>query len=186
MTQQAETLEGRNARVRGYLVGQAAKLSPAAIVERVREAQAGVLAAAAAIPTGRLAQPPAAGAWSAQDVLAHLLAWSESCTVSIVGTLQRGVATPVAADVLEPAAIGLTQTAARARLTATREALFATVLAADPAARLDVIALRHFWFGPLNWKEALLFLRLHDLDHTGQLQAIAATLQRPAGARTGG
>jgi hypothetical protein len=25
-------------------------------------------------------------------------------------------------------------------------------------------------FGPLNWREALLFMRLHDLDHAGQLQ----------------
>ena len=176
MTQQTETLEERNARVRGYLVSQAAKLSPAVIVARVREAQTGVLAAAEAIPPGRLAQAPAAGAWSAQDVLAHLLAWGESCTVSIISTLQHGVATPVAADVLEPAAIGLTQAAARTRLSSTRTALFASVLAADPTAHLDVIALRHFWFGALNWREALLFLRLHDMDHLGQLQAIAAAL----------
>ena len=31
-------------------------------------------------------------------------------------------------------------------------------------------------FGPLNWRETLLFLRLHDLDHAGQLRKIAAVL----------
>ena len=34
--------------------------------------------------------------------------------------------------------------------------------------------------GALNWREALLFLRLHDLDHAGQLQKIAAALSRTA------
>ena len=29
---------------------------------------------------------------------------------------------------------------------------------------------------PLNWRETLLFMRLHDLDHAGQLDKIAATL----------
>ena len=32
----------------------------------------------------------------------------------------------------------------------------------------------HRMFGPLNWREALLFMRLHDLDHAGQLKKIAA------------
>ena len=31
-------------------------------------------------------------------------------------------------------------------------------------------------FGALNWRETLLFLRLHDLDHAGQLKNIAARL----------
>ena len=34
----------------------------------------------------------------------------------------------------------------------------------------------HPMFGPLNWRETLLFMRLHDLDHAGQLGKIAAAL----------
>jgi hypothetical protein len=34
----------------------------------------------------------------------------------------------------------------------------------------------HPFFGPLNWRETLLFMRLHDLDHAGQLKQIAAAL----------
>ena len=66
-------------------------------------------------------------------------------------------------------------------LAADREALFARVLAADPGASLgDTI--EHRMFGPLNWREALLFMRLHDLDHAGQMQKITAALTgvRPA------
>ena len=36
-------------------------------------------------------------------------------------------------------------------------------------------------FGPLTWREALLFLRLHDLDHAGQLRKIATALPPPTG-----
>jgi len=56
-----------------------------------------------------------------------------------------------------------------------RAALFERVLGADPSARLDA-TVEHPFFGPLNWREALLFIRLHDLDHAGQLQKIAGAL----------
>ena len=53
-----------------------------------------------------------------------------------------------------------------------RHTLFDRVRAADPAGRLDV-TIEHPFFGPLNWRETLLFTRLHDLDHAGQLGKIA-------------
>ena len=60
-------------------------------------------------------------------------------------------------------------------LAADRETLFARALAADPGARLAE-TVEHPMFGPLNWRETLLFMRLHDLDHAGQLQQIATAL----------
>jgi hypothetical protein len=59
--------------------------------------------------------------------------------------------------------------------------LFERVLRADPLANLER-PIEHRMFGPLNWREALLFMRLHDLDHAGQLQKIAATLAMPRSA----
>ena len=56
-----------------------------------------------------------------------------------------------------------------------RTTLFERVLRADPQAHLDRVV-EHGMFGPLNWRETLLFLRLHDLDHAGQLRKIAAVL----------
>jgi DinB superfamily len=61
------------------------------------------------------------------------------------------------------------------RLVRDRTALFERVSRADPAAHLDR-TIEHPMFGPLNWRETLLFLRLHDLDHAGQLQKIASAL----------
>ena len=58
----------------------------------------------------------------------------------------------------------------------TREALFdARAAPPIPPPRLER-AIEHPIFGPLNWRETLLFMRLHDLDHAGQLQKIAAAL----------
>jgi len=36
------------------------------------------------------------------------------------------------------------------------------------------VKMKHPWFGEFSWREWLLFMRVHDLDHARQLQAIAA------------
>jgi len=54
-----------------------------------------------------------------------------------------------------------------------RDALFARVRSAHPMSRLEA-TIPHPFFGALNWRETLLFIRLHDLDHAGQLQKVAA------------
>jgi hypothetical protein len=40
-------------------------------------------------------------------------------------------------------------------------------------ARLEA-TIPHPFFGALNWRETLLFMRLHDLDHAGQLTKVGA------------
>ena len=56
-----------------------------------------------------------------------------------------------------------------------REALFERSLRAEPTARLEQ-SISHGFFGQLNWRETLLFIRIHDIDHAGQLEKIAAAL----------
>jgi hypothetical protein len=58
---------------------------------------------------------------------------------------------------------------------AMRERLIAVVLRADPQAHLDIVW-GHNEFGKMNWREWLLFARVHTLDHARQLQAIAAVV----------
>jgi hypothetical protein len=60
-------------------------------------------------------------------------------------------------------------------LDADRERLFARVREANGDEHLDV-TWEHPMFGPLNWREWLLFLRIHDLDHARQIQAVTQTL----------
>ena len=61
-------------RIRSYLTAQAAKLAPAAIVEKVQAAMAELDAAAAAVPPARFGERPAPEEWSANDVMAHVVA----------------------------------------------------------------------------------------------------------------
>src|SRR5262245_17150279 len=60
-------------RIRSYLESQAAKLTPAAIVEKVEAAMGELDKAAAAVPAGRFGDRPAAEEWSANDVMAHVV-----------------------------------------------------------------------------------------------------------------
>jgi hypothetical protein len=162
------------ARIREYLTAQAARLEPAAIVDKVRQAMAQLGTAARAVPVARFAERPAPAEWSGNEVLAHVVDAGRYFGGAIVAMLEG---TPVAAPPAERPPVAPSRSAEEwsAILVRDREALFARVAAADPRGRLDA-RVEHFMFGPLNWRETLLFMRLHDLDHAGQLETIAAAL----------
>jgi hypothetical protein len=162
-------------RVRSYLTAQGAKLGPPQIIDKVRAAMAELRAAALAVPAGRFGDRPAEGEWSASEVMAHVVDAGRRVAAGITGILGGGRGGPLP----EADAPGVAKETSAAqwcdRLAADREALFARVLAADPAGHLDR-GIEVSGFGALNWREMLLFLRLHDLDHAGQLNKIAAAL----------
>ncbi len=168
-------------RIRSYLVAQGAKLTPAAIVEKVRAAMAELEAASRAVPPDRFDERPEPTEWSGNEVMSHVVAAGAYFGGGIVAALDDAPPPP------RMGGSGAENAPARpaaewCRLLARdRDALFARVLHAAPDAALDR-RIEHGMFGPLNWREALLFLRLHDLDHAGQLQKIAAALTaaRPA------
>ena len=162
-------------RIRGYLEAQGAKLSPAQIVEKVREAMGRLRAAAATVPPARFAESPAPGEWSANEVLAHVVEAGLHFGEGIVRALDGLPPGERRHDAERPAAPRQTAAEWLALLERDREALFARALSADPAARLEQ-SIPHGFFGMLNWRETLLFLRIHDLDHAGQLEKIAAAL----------
>ncbi len=161
-------------RILGYLQAQGAKLSPAQVIDKVRAAMAEVKTAALAVPAARFAERPAADDWSANEVMAHIVKAGAHFGNGIARILDGAPAGPVA-DRIEAGAPTRSAGEWWSQFQNDREALFDRVLAADPAARLDQ-AIEHPMFGPLNWRESLLFLRLHDLDHAGQLDKIAAAL----------
>jgi hypothetical protein len=163
------------ARIRSYLVAQGAKLTPAAIVEKVQAAMADLRAAAAAVPPGRFAERPAPEEWSGNEVMAHVVAADAYFGGGIRAALAgRPPASRPTRRGVEDAPLQTAQVWYET-LAGQRDALFAEVLAADPAAAPDR-RIEHPMFGPLSWRETLLFTRLHDLDHAGQLGKIAAAL----------
>ena len=163
-------------RIRGYLQAQGAKLTPPQIVEKVRAAMTELRAAAAAVPAARFADRPRPDDWSANEVMAHVVEAGRHFGNAIVRVLDGQ---PPGA----PRDAAARDTSSRpldtwwALLERDRAALFARASAADPNARLDA-AIEHPFFGPLSWRETLLFMRLHDLDHAGQLQKVADALAR--------
>jgi len=162
------------ARIREYLRAQASKLEPPAIVDKVRAAMGDLRAAAGRVPAARFAERPAPDEWSGNEVLAHVVEAGRFFGGAIVAILDGG---PASAPPRErpPGTDTRAAEAWLATLERERQALFARVARAEPSARLDV-TVEHFMFGPLNWRETLLFMRLHDLDHAGQLEKIAIAL----------
>lgn len=170
-----ETREEEVARVRSYLASQAMRRTPEQIVEALREAHRQFLAALAAIPDADFRTVPGEGEWSAADVLAHVRRIAAFDERSICGVLERGERPANVKDVLEQAPARATREELLAEIEALRRRLIAVVLRADPEAHLDIVW-GHNEFGNMNWREWLLFARVHTLDHARQLQGIAAAL----------
>ncbi|MBV9232173.1 MAG: DinB family protein [Chloroflexi bacterium] len=172
---QQETREEEVARVRSYLASQAMRRTPAQIVDALREAHRQFLEATAAVPDDAFHTAPKEGEWSAADVLGHVRTIAAIDEHAIRGVIERGEQPANVRDVIEPAPRDATRERLLAELEALRERLIASVLQADPQAHLD-ITWGHREFGQMNWREWLLFARVHILDHARQMQAIAAAL----------
>ncbi len=176
MTQgKQETREEEVARVRSYLASQAMRRTPEQLVEALREAHHQFLAVIATIPDAAFHTPLKEGEWSAADVLAHVRTIAAFDEQSICGVIERGEQPPNVDDVLEHASTNATREQVLADIKVLRERLIAVVLQADPQAHLDIVW-GHNEFGKMNWREWLLFARVHTLDHARQLQAISAAL----------
>jgi uncharacterized damage-inducible protein DinB len=159
------------ARIRGYLQGQGAKLSPEQIIGKVQEAMGQLRAAASAVPAARFTQPPAPGEWSANEVMAHVVEAGRHFGSAITRVLDGqppGQPRDAAARDTSPRPLEEWWS----MLQRDRDALFARVRSVHPMSRLEA-TIPHPFFGALNWRETLLFMRLHDLDHAGQLQKVA-------------
>jgi uncharacterized damage-inducible protein DinB len=176
MTQnKQETRAEEVARVRGYLASQSMRRTPVQLVAALREAHQQLLAASATISDKIFHTTPSADAWSAADVLAHVRSIATFEEKSISAVILRGERPSNVNDTLEHASTDITREQMLTDIAARREQLIATVLQADPQAHLDILW-GHNEFGQMHWREWLLFARVHTLDHSRQLQAIAEAL----------
>lgn len=164
-------------RVRGYLVAQANKLALPDLVAKVRADTAPLQAAAALVPAERLGERPAEGEWSAAEVWTHILQMNEHGATAIMGILDAGTVPAHADDTISGETRRDLQTgeqyyeAYRER----REQLLARVQQAT-GDEYPGVKINHPMFGDLTWREWLLFMRVHDLDHLRQIQSVASAL----------
>ncbi len=169
------TPDAESERIRSYLIAQANKLSLPELIQKVKDDSAGLKLAGEGVPPARFNERPAEGEWSAAEVWTHVLEMSEHGAASITGILDTGKLPERARDVISgKTRAGLADTAAywKAYLDV-REPLYERVSKATGDENLDV-KINHPMFGDFSWREWLLFMRVHDLDHMRQLQAIAA------------
>jgi len=164
-------------RIRGYLVAQAAKLSVADLVEKVRRDVQPLRQVAGAVPAERFRERPGPEDWSAAEVFTHILTMNEHGAAAIEGILDTGALPPRIDDTLkheERAGLETAEDYWRA-FEARRERLLERVAKASGEEHPDV-KITHPLFGPLSWREWLLFMRVHELDHTRQIQTVGESL----------
>lgn len=174
MTQEGQKVESRAeevARVRGYLSSQAMKRTPAQIVEALKEAQQQFVQATMSIPEDLFHTPPQPGEWSGAEIMAHVLAIANFDLKTIVALLEKGERGPDW-NKLDDYEVS-SREAGLAELESMREKLIKAALNTDPNAHLDV-TWSHPEFGLFQWREGLLFARVHTLDHARQMAGVAA------------
>src|SRR5690606_37828276 len=114
------------------------------------------------------------GGWSAAQVWDHIVTTSDRVARAIEGMLESRTAPAAISDLIDAATkYDLPDGPSYYRLfNERREQLLERVLRAKGDENLDV-TVPPAWFGGLNWREWLLFLRIHDIDHIGQVKDIA-------------
>ncbi len=161
-------------RIRSYLTSQAHKLSIPELVEKVRRDVLPLQEAAANVPPDRFYERPGAGDWSAAEVLTHILEMNDQGARAIAGILDRGTLPPPVDDVMTGETRAGMRTAADFwRIYLDRREQILTRVAQAAGDEHPEVKITHRQFGALSWREWLLFMRVHDLDHMRQLQAIA-------------
>ena len=171
-----ETREEEVARVRSYLTSQAKKRTPAQMIENLQEARTQFIEVANSISDQDFYAHPIENEWSAAEVLEHvrLIALADNDTIVKVVETGEPVDFP-RYSYRDPEPNGATKADLLQTIEEMRDQLVAAVAKADPVAHLEITWL-HSEFGELNWREWLLFARVHTLDHVRQLQKIAAAL----------
>ena len=81
-------------RIRSYLQAQAAKLSTAELMAKVRSDAEQLRAGAEAVPSHRFSDRPAAGEWSANEVLSHVVTYGARVVDNIRTVIDGGQPVP--------------------------------------------------------------------------------------------
>jgi hypothetical protein len=156
-------------RIRSYLQAKAAEYSVEELVAKAEEGLAELLAAARAIDAGAFGARREGEEWSPLDCLLHAAHSNSVNATQVLYVALSGELPAVDDPHLPHDRDGLV-----AQQREAFDSLYAHVREAAPDAFLDV-RWPHPMFGDLNWREWLLFLRIHCRDHARQLPGLAAT-----------
>lgn len=156
------------ARIREYLQVQASQRTTEELIQRVQEAAAELAVAARAIPAETYGRTHAGENWSPRECLEHIVGQNAEVAQRVLYVALTGEQPAQQGSLDVPS----TRDGALAKQQDALDSLYDHVRGADPAAFLD-LKWEHPFFGDLNWREWLLFLRIHCKDHERQLQKMA-------------
>ena len=156
-----------NERIRGYLQGQAAQRTTDELCSRVQEGVDELAAAARGVPESALHAIPEGDEWTPIACLKHAAASNMQVAQQVLYAALEGYL-PGGAEPEVPTDVGSILAAHAEAI----DSLYAHVRSADPEANLE-LKWPHQFFGELNWREWLLFLRIHSRDHARQLVAMS-------------
>ena len=156
-----------NDRIRDYLQAQAAQRTIDELCGRVQEGVDDLATAARGVPEAALNAIPAGDEWTPMDCLRHaassnMLVAQQVLFAALEGYLPADGEPEVPAD----------REAIIAAHAEAIDSLYVHVRSADPEANLE-LKWQHPFFGDLNWREWLLFLRIHSRDHARQLASMS-------------
>lgn len=166
-------------RIRGYLQTQAAKLPLDELCAKVRADIEQVREALVAAPAGRFTERPSEAEWSPNEIAGHLTSTSRAISEGIVLVLDSGARPGGITDEMRTTQQVRSAEEWWGQLLADREQTLARIAEARGDEHPEV-KWPHSVFGDLSWREWLLFLRVHDLDHARQLAAATAELAEQA------
>ena len=162
-------------RVRAYLQAQAAKLTVPALMAKVTVDSEALKNAAASADRIDYTRRPTEDSWSVNEVLAHV---ADSCVrvnAGVLAAVREGTPARPLQDALQATGDVRRPMEWWDTLSAERRSLFKQLETVTGDEHLEV-KWNHPFFGDLNWREWILFLRLHDGDHARQIEAIVAAL----------
>lgn len=162
-------------RIRSYLQVQAAKLPLAQLIAKVTEDASQLRAAAEAAEAVDATARPAADDWSVNEVMNHVRDSCRSANAAMLAAAIEGRQPGAIGDRIVPALETRSPLEWFAIVESERADAFQQLSALQGDEHLDIVW-NHPFFGPLNWREWLLFLRIHDLDHARQVESIVAAL----------
>ena len=155
-------------RVRSYLISQGERYTFAEVWVRFAKARIALIDSVAGVDQELADFRPDAGEWSISEVLNHLVT-SSGRVSEIVDALSRG-ATPSLGRIDPPREdTSLVIDELRERLMLDSLRWSALVERLTPVASTDLTA-PHPFFGELHARVWLLFQRVHDMDHAGQVE----------------
>lgn len=159
--------EEETAHLRSYLTSQSMRRTPEQLMEVVEIAYTEFVEGIEAVPAYLFRKRVDDAQWSASELLEHVQAFFGVYEQAICIALE-GEQEPEAVEDAIPATLpGASKKDLLTALEASRQRLRKVVLQTDPLCCL-ALTWKHFELGPMHWREWLLFMRIHLLEHVRQ------------------